>query len=98
MIIGDPMIRTRTITNGQPEGNALTFRCFSENFGGNTAAPGGGQDTVTMPKGACRGGIRTNIYFPSYVFFSYSLYICMWLSFTRSSPFDSARYNTRSTM
>ncbi|RXW18114.1 hypothetical protein EST38_g7736 [Candolleomyces aberdarensis] len=65
MIIGDPTLRSRTITNGQPEGNALTFRCFSENFGGNTAAPGGGQDTVTMPKGACRGGIRTNIYFPS---------------------------------
>ncbi|KAJ2912811.1 hypothetical protein MD484_g7613, partial [Candolleomyces efflorescens] len=65
MIIGDPMLRSRTITSGQPEGNALTFRCFSENFGGNTAAPGGGQDTVTLPKGACRGGIRTNIYFPS---------------------------------
>lgn len=65
MIVGDPMLRSRTITSGQPAGNALTFRCFSENFGGNTAAPGGGADTVTFPKNACRGGIRTNIYFPN---------------------------------
>ncbi|TEB24887.1 hypothetical protein FA13DRAFT_1638238 [Coprinellus micaceus] len=65
MIIGDPMLRSRTLQSGSAESNALTFRCFSENFGNNTAAPGGGADTVTLPKGACRGGIRTNIYFPS---------------------------------
>lgn len=66
MIVGNPMLRNRTLVSGSPEANALTFRCFSENFGGNTAAPGGGTDTVTLPPKICRGGIRTNIYFPSY--------------------------------
>ncbi|KAF6760909.1 hypothetical protein DFP72DRAFT_881756 [Ephemerocybe angulata] len=65
MIVGDPMLRNRNIQSGSPEGNALTFRCFGENFGNNTAAPGGGTDTVTFPPKVCKGGIRSNIYFPS---------------------------------
>lgn len=65
MIVGNPMLRSRDISGNTAEANALTFRCFGENFGGNTAAPGGGSDTVTLPPRVCRGGIRSNIYFPS---------------------------------
>jgi len=66
MIVGNPMLRSRKIEPKSPEGQSLTFRCFSANFGGNDGAPGNGpNDTVDLPKKQCAGGIRSNTYFPS---------------------------------
>lgn len=68
MIVGNPMLRSRTIDPKSPEGQSLTFRCFSANFGGNVGAPGSGpNDSVDLPKKQCAGGIRSNTYFPSLV-------------------------------
>ncbi|TFK39534.1 hypothetical protein BDQ12DRAFT_650069 [Crucibulum laeve] len=66
MISGDPFIRNNTwIPPNTAVSRALTFRCFSDNFGNNNGSPGAGTDTVNLPKQKCTGGIRSNIYFPS---------------------------------
>ena len=55
------------------EAKALSFRCFNANFGSdaNWPHPGTGPlDTVELPKKACAGGIRGNIFFPSSVSYS----------------------------
>ena len=71
MIVGDAMARSRIIDPNSLESEALTFRCFDEDFGGNIGAPGDGpNDTVDLPKRPCAGGIRSNIYFPSSVSFN----------------------------
>jgi len=71
MITGDPFARSRNtkISSTSPEAYALTFRCWASTAFGdpsNSSPPGGGNyDTVELPKKACPGGIRANIFFPS---------------------------------
>ena len=69
MIVGNPFLRNGT-TMGQntPQGKAITNRCFNANFGSDNSYPHPGTgplDTVELPKKACAGGIRSNIFFPS---------------------------------
>lgn len=62
MLVGNPFERQRKET---AEARQMSFRCFSQNFGGEQGAPGTGQDTREFPKQPCLGGIRSNIFFPT---------------------------------
>jgi hypothetical protein len=64
MLVGDPTVRTDR-TKKDNEARQLSFRCFDRNFGGRGAEPGGGDDTLFLPKKACAGGIRANTFFPT---------------------------------
>ncbi|CAA7262735.1 unnamed protein product [Cyclocybe aegerita] len=68
MIVGNPMIRQKNVDPNSFEARSLTFRCFGANFQSDPQwlHPGTGPlDTIDLPKGACAGGIRSNIFFPS---------------------------------
>ena len=70
MTTGDPSLRNKTFVDpNSGEARALSFRCFDRDFSGRTApfAPGMGYDSVEFPKEKCAGGIRANIYFPTFV-------------------------------
>jgi len=68
MIVGDAMARSRNIGPNTAESQALTFRCFGEGFTSNIEAPGlERNETDDLPKRKCLGGIRSNIFFPSFV-------------------------------
>ena len=70
MIVGNPMLRAANPASANiAAARSLTFRCFTANQANNVDQPGGPQDTVNLPTKKCDGGIRTNIYFPSYVYF-----------------------------
>lgn len=75
MITGDPMIRTKSVDKNSVAAHTTTFRCWDKNFGGPGASyePGAGLDTIDLPKTKCNGGIRSNIYFPSFVLMPSSL-------------------------
>jgi hypothetical protein len=75
MLVGDPMVRADR-TKKDNEARQLSFRCFEKNFGGNNAEPGGGSDTLYLPKKACPGGIRANTFFPTSVQISIQCYSC----------------------
>ncbi|OCL09543.1 hypothetical protein AOQ84DRAFT_388101 [Glonium stellatum] len=65
MLAGDAAQRT---DGGITEWNAICFRCYTaKNFGGDNAAPCSDNtvDSVSLPKKACPGGIRTTIRFPT---------------------------------
>jgi len=61
MLVGDST--RRTAKNKMQS----CFRCYSgPNFGGDVAAPcSGNLDTEAFPTGICKGGIRSNILFPT---------------------------------
>jgi hypothetical protein len=53
---------------GVTKWNAICFRCYNaKNFGGDNAAPCSDKsvDSVSLPKKACPGGMRTTIRFPT---------------------------------
>jgi hypothetical protein len=64
MLVGDPLNR-----KADPKMKMQNcYRCYTgPNFGGDTAAPcsDGKIDTQTLPKDICKGGIRSNILFPT---------------------------------
>ena len=71
MITGNPMKRDGKAPDpNNVESWALTFRCWSDtDFNGpsNRYPPGAGSyDTVYLPKQPCNGGIRANIFFPTF--------------------------------
>jgi len=69
MIAGNAMARSRDIDQNLAEYSAYSFRCWEKNFGGDIGFPGlGPNDTPYLPNRPCAGGIRANIYFPSWVF------------------------------
>ncbi|KAF2196442.1 hypothetical protein GQ43DRAFT_476327 [Delitschia confertaspora ATCC 74209] len=63
MLVGDPTRRTADPNMKRQN----CFRCYSgPNFGGDTAAPcQGTNDTPGLPSSPCKGGIRSNIHFPT---------------------------------
>ncbi|KAF2685437.1 hypothetical protein K458DRAFT_300665 [Lentithecium fluviatile CBS 122367] len=64
MLVGDPM--NRKVDTKMKMQNC--YRCYTgPNFGGDTAAPcaDGKLDTQQLPKDVCKGGIRSNILFPT---------------------------------
>jgi hypothetical protein len=63
MLVGDPMRRTADPNLKRQN----CFRCYTgPNFGGDTAAPcQGSNDTPGLPNAPCKGGIRSNIHFPT---------------------------------
>ncbi|CAA7271097.1 unnamed protein product [Cyclocybe aegerita] len=69
MIVGNPMLRTRTVDPNSAQGRALTFRCWGAQGANDPqaqSAPGTGPlDTIELPNRACAGGIRSNTFFPS---------------------------------
>ncbi|KAJ3500223.1 hypothetical protein NLJ89_g9888 [Agrocybe chaxingu] len=68
MIVGNPMIRQKNVDPNSFEARSLTFRCFGANFQSDAQWPHPGTgplDTIDLPKRACAGGIRSNIFFPS---------------------------------
>jgi hypothetical protein len=72
MITGNPMIRTKGERDlNDVTSNAISFRCWTDDewLGpSNLLAPGVGEyDSVGLPTKFCPGGIRSNIFFPSYV-------------------------------
>lgn len=72
MITGNPMIRDKKLPDiNSVESWALSFRCFDDDqwLGpSNLLPPGAGRwDTVHLPNKPCDGGIRANIFFPTYV-------------------------------
>ena len=70
MIVGNPMVRNNTHRDANSAAaRAITWRCFGANFGSDNAYPHPGTgplDTIELPKRACAGGIRSNIFFPSF--------------------------------
>lgn len=72
MLVGNPMLREDT---DSPDAQQSSFRCFDENFGGEAGAPGTGADTRHFPERPCAGGIRTNLFFPTYIFAIYAAYV-----------------------
>jgi hypothetical protein len=64
MLVGDPSRR-----EPDPKQKMQNcYRCYTgPNFGGDTAAPcaDGKLDTAGLPKDICKGGIRSNIHFPT---------------------------------
>lgn len=74
MIVGNPTLRNdHHIDAKSPASYALTFRCYDGVFGSDWQwAPGVGPfESVGMPKQKCPGGIRTNIFFPTYVYITF---------------------------
>lgn len=72
MITGNPMIRVKGDRDlSDVFSHAITFRCWEDDewMGeSNHHAPGIGRwDSVGLPQTFCPGGIRSNIFFPSYV-------------------------------
>ncbi|KAJ3510660.1 hypothetical protein NMY22_g15911 [Coprinellus aureogranulatus] len=69
MIVGNPMIRNNTHRDANSAAaRAITWRCFGANFGSDPSYPHPGTgplDTIELPKKACAGGIRSNVFFPS---------------------------------
>ena len=68
MIVGNPMIRSKSPPAGSAEAYSLTHRCWNANFGSDPSWPHPGTgplDTIPLPAKACPGGIRSNIFFPS---------------------------------
>jgi hypothetical protein len=69
MIVGNPMVRNNTHRDANSaEARAITWRCFGANFASDNAYPHPGTgplDTIELPKRACAGGIRSNVFFPS---------------------------------
>jgi hypothetical protein len=69
MIVGDPMMRNGSrVDPNSAQGKAIGFRCWNANFGTDPSWPHpntGPLDTFELPKKACAGGIRSNIFFPS---------------------------------
>ena len=63
MLVGSPMVREPTDT---PDARMSSYRCFEDNFGGEAGAPGTGADTHHFPDKPCPGGIRSNLFFPTY--------------------------------
>jgi len=64
MLVGDPAKRTADSTQRMQN----CYRCYTgPNFGGDTAAPCADSrlDTPGLPKDICKGGIRSNIHFPT---------------------------------
>jgi hypothetical protein len=62
MLVGDPL--RRTAKNKMQS----CYRCYSgPNFGGDVSAPCSDAklDTEAFPTGVCKGGIRSNILFPT---------------------------------
>lgn len=71
MITGDPMVRSdRHVVPNSVQSYALSFRCYDGVPGSDWAyAPGVGPfESVGLPKSKCPGGIRTNIFFPTWAF------------------------------
>jgi hypothetical protein len=67
MRVGNPMLRNAGWALNNPSVNQTTFRCW-DGTGIGPGTPGvGALDTRWFPKGPCRGGMRTQIYFPTYV-------------------------------
>ncbi|KAF2477148.1 uncharacterized protein BDR25DRAFT_339158 [Lindgomyces ingoldianus] len=65
MLSGDATLRT---SKGASMKRQNCFRCYTgPNFGGDVAAPcqDAKLDTETFPTGPCKGGIRSNILFPT---------------------------------
>jgi hypothetical protein len=71
MLVGDPA--TRNMNTNSSEAKAISFRCFSAGKpeATNGPAPGGGissgVDSYALPNKVCAGGIRSQVYFPTYV-------------------------------
>jgi hypothetical protein len=71
MIVGDAMLRSHNTTSD--EAKALSFRCFNANRQNLIPMPGevswagreSADDTYELPKKACAGGIRAQIYYPT---------------------------------
>lgn len=64
MLTGDPTRRTADPILKRSN----CYRCYTgPNFGGDTAAPcmDSKLDTVALPPAPCKGGIRSNIIFPT---------------------------------
>ncbi|KAK8048224.1 hypothetical protein PG994_009954 [Apiospora phragmitis] len=64
MLVGD--VNKRTAAGGNKMQNC--YRCYTgPNFGGDYSAPcaDGRLDTAALPTAACKGGIRSNILFPT---------------------------------
>jgi hypothetical protein len=68
MITGNPFKRADDIPLSDPQHRALSFRCFDERDPGNNGVPGFEGDSFSLPTKICPEGIRSNIYFPQYVF------------------------------
>ncbi|KAJ2913869.1 hypothetical protein MD484_g6536, partial [Candolleomyces efflorescens] len=65
MRVGNPMLRKVGWELTNPSVNQTTFRCW-DGTGIGPGTPGvGALDTRWFPKGPCRGGMRTQIYFPT---------------------------------
>jgi len=65
MLVGDPTSRSRSGTTLKRQ---ICFRCYTgPNFGGDTSAPcmDNRIDTESLPPKQCKGGIRSNIHFPT---------------------------------
>ncbi|KAH7348864.1 hypothetical protein BKA65DRAFT_525862 [Rhexocercosporidium sp. MPI-PUGE-AT-0058] len=65
MLVGDA---TQTAKIGNGRKTQSCFRCYTgPNFGGDNAAPcqDAKLDTETLPTGVCKGGIRSNILYPT---------------------------------
>jgi len=65
MLVGNATNRAKI---GSGRKSQSCFRCYSgPNFGGDNLAPCADStlDTETLPKNACKGGIRSNILFPT---------------------------------
>lgn len=72
MISGNPMIRDKKAPDvNRADEWALSFRCWEDDEwlgASNRFAPGAGPyDTNHLPTKPCGGGIRQNIFFPTYV-------------------------------
>jgi hypothetical protein len=64
MLVGDP--NKRTVDTTMKRQNC--YRCYTgPNFGGDTGAPcqDNKLDTQELPKAQCKGGIRSNVLFPT---------------------------------
>jgi len=73
MITGNAQFRKQMYDDIGPKSWALTFRCWQEfdpygptNLNIN-AAPGSPVDSFGLPTKPCLGGMRSNIFFPSWV-------------------------------
>jgi len=65
MLVGDPNMRSRPDTKLKMQN---CYRCYTgPNFGGDVAAPCSDAklDTEKLPSAPCKGGIRSNILFPT---------------------------------
>jgi hypothetical protein len=65
MLVGDPAMRSR---KDQTLRRQNCYRCYTgPNFGGDTGAPcmDNNVDTEAFPSKQCKGGIRSNIHFPT---------------------------------